>query len=58
MSEISIDQVNDFQNQFLDRMRAGHQDVLDLLGAGKIDEGISKTIEDTAQEVIKSINCA
>ena len=57
MSEISIDQVNDFQTQFLDRMRAGHQDVLDLLGAGKIDEAISKTIEDTAQEVIKSINC-
>ena len=58
MSEITTDQVNDFQAQFLDRMRAGHQDVLDLLGAGKINDEVVKTIENTAEEIVKSINCA
>ena len=55
MSEIRTDQVAEFQSMFLDRMRAVHQDVIDTLGAGKIDEGISKVIEETAESVVKSI---
>ena len=55
MSEIRTDQVTEFQSMFLDRMRAVHQDVIDTLGAGKIDEGISKVIEETAESVVKSI---
>ena len=55
MSDIRTDQVPEFQTLFLDRMRAVHQDVLDTLGAGKIDENVSKVIEETAEAVVKSI---
>ena len=55
MSSISIDQVNDFQAQFLDRMRASHQDVLEKLESGKIDDEISKVLEDTAESVVNSL---
>ncbi len=56
MSEIAIDQVQEFQSEFLTRMRAAHQkDVLDPLSAGKIDETISGIIENEAAAVAKSI---
>lgn len=56
MSEIAIDQVPEFQSEFLTRMRAAHQkDVLDQLSAGKIDETISGIIENEAAAVVKSI---
>ena len=55
MSEISVDQVDEFQRSFLDRMRASHQDVLDLLGAGKIDDSITSVLEETAEAVVKSL---
>ena len=55
MSEISIEQVNEFQAQFLDRMRASHQDVLDKLGAGKIDADITSVIEETAAAVVATM---
>ena len=55
MSAISIDQVNEFQSQFLDRMRASHQDVLEKLESGKIDDDISKVLEDTAESVVNSL---
>ncbi len=56
MSDIAIDQVPEFQSEFLTRMRAAHQkDVLDPLSAGKIDETISGIIENEAAAVVKSI---
>ena len=56
MSEIAIDQVPEFQSEFLTRMRAAHQkDVLDPLSAGKIDETIIGIIENEASAVVKSI---
>ena len=55
MSEIKIDQVGEFQTLFLDRMRASHKDVLDLLGSGKIDEKVSGIIEETAAAVVASL---
>lgn len=55
MSEIGIDKVEEFQSQFLDRMRASHQDVLEQLEAGKIGDEIIKVIEDTAAAVAKSL---
>ena len=55
MSEIKIDQVGEFQTLFLDRMRASHKDVLDLLGSGKIDEKVSGVIEETAAAVVASL---
>ena len=55
MGDISIDQVPQFQDAFLDRMRAGHQDILDTLSSGKIDEGVSAVIEEVAAAVVKSM---
>ncbi len=56
MSDIAIDQVSEFQSEFLTRMRAAHQkDVLDLLSEGKIDETITGIIENEAAAVVKSI---
>ena len=56
MSEIAIDQVPEFQSDFLTRMKAAHQkDVLEPLSAGKIDETITGIIENEAAAVVKSI---
>jgi F-type H+-transporting ATPase subunit alpha len=55
MKDIRIDQVKDFQELFLDAMRASHQDVLDTLAAGKIDKDITAVIEETAAVVTASM---
>ena len=56
MSDISIEQVPEFQSEFLTRMRAAHKDdVLAPLSAGKIDETITGIIEAEAAAVVKSI---
>ncbi len=56
MSDIAIDQVAEFQSEFLTRMKAAHQkDVLDPLSVGKIDETITGIIENEAAAVVKSI---
>ena len=55
MSELKVEQVPEFQTQFLDRMRAGHQDTLDALSSGKLDESITSVIETVADAVVKSI---
>ena len=55
MSGIGIDRVDDFQKQFLDRMRASHKDVLDKLGAGKIDDEVTGILEATAEAVVNSL---
>ncbi len=55
MADLSVDQVPEFQSLFLDRMRAGHQDVLDALGCGKIDESMTSVIEKVASAVVASL---
>ncbi len=51
MKDIAVNDVRAFQKEFLERMRTAHQDVIDALAAGKYDENIQKTIEETASEV-------
>lgn len=55
MGDLKVDQVPEFQGLFLDRMRAGHKEALDALGAGKIDESITSAIEETAAAVVASL---
>ncbi|MBQ3722140.1 MAG: F0F1 ATP synthase subunit alpha [Bacteroidales bacterium] len=55
MKDIAIDRVREFQSLFLDRMHASHQDVLDALAAGKLDDNLTDTIESTAAAVIASM---
>ena len=46
MHDVPVDKVRDCQDQFLEQMRTQHQDVIDTLGAGKIDDTCTKTIEE------------
>ena len=55
MKDIRIDQVKEFQGLFLDRMHASHQDVLDSLAAGKLDESLTSVIEQEAALVTSSM---
>ena len=55
MKDIRIDQVKEFQGLFLDRMRASHQDLLDTLASGKIDEELTSVIEQEAALVTASM---
>ena len=48
MADIRLDQVERFQNSFLEKMRATHADVLAELAAGKMSEETVKVIEEEA----------
>ncbi len=55
LADLALDQVDDFVNVFLGRMRSSHQDVIDRLSAGKVDEDITRVIEEVAKETVGSI---
>ena len=55
MKDITIDQVKEFQTLFLDRMRATHQDILDTLASGKLDDSLTAVIESEAAAVAESM---
>ena len=46
-----VEKVRECQDQFLDAMRAKHQDVIDLLGSGNINDDATKVIADTMADV-------
>ena len=52
MKDIALEQVGAFQDAFLDRMRALHQDVLDKLASGVIDDAAISVIKQTAESVV------
>ena len=52
MKDIAVSQVREFQNQFLEHLRAAHQqDVLDILSSGVINDDVTKIIAQVAQNV-------
>ena len=55
MSEIRLEQVQEFQTVFLQAMKAEHQDVLDSLAAGILDSSICSTIEEVARNAAASL---
>ena len=56
MRDIPVSRVREFQDAFLDRLRASHQaDILDLLGAGKMPDGAAEVLEDIAAQVVLSM---
>ena len=56
MRDIPVSRVREFQDAFLDRLRASHQaDILDPLGAGKMPEGAAEVLEDIAAQVVLSM---
>ena len=56
MRDIPVSAVRDFQEAFLERIRASHKaDVLEPLAAGKLTPEIEEILTDTAQSVILSM---
>ena len=54
MRDIEIDQVPEFQEKFLETLRALHQaDVIDVLASGKIDNNVTAIIEKVAAETVQ-----
>ena len=51
MHDVPVGKVRDCQDQFLEQMRTQHQDVIDTLAAGKIDDTCTKTIEEVMANV-------
>ena len=51
MASVPVEKVRECQDQFLDAMRAKHQDVIDLLGSGNINDDATKVIADTMADV-------
>ena len=51
MRDIPIERVRDFQNDFISRMRADHQETLDALAEGRYGEELTSVIEKVAVEV-------
>ena len=51
MHDVPVGKVRDCQDQFLEQMRTQHQDVIDTLAAGKIDDTCTKIIEEVMANV-------
>jgi F-type H+-transporting ATPase subunit alpha len=56
MADIPLEKVSEFEELFLDRMRASHADVLDTLASGKIDSDVEAVLTKVAAEVVSQIN--
>ena len=56
MRDIPVTRVREFQEAFLDRLRASHKaDILEPLGAGKMPDGAAQVLEDIAAQVVLSM---
>ena len=51
MASVPVDKVRECQDQFLEVMRTQHQDVIDSLGNGNINDDITNTIEKVMADV-------
>lgn len=51
MHDVPVTMVRKCQNQFLEQMRSQHQDVIDVLASGKIDDELTKTLEEVMNGV-------
>lgn len=51
MHEVPVDKVRDCQDAFLEKLRTNHQDVIDFLGSGKIDDNATKVVEEVMADI-------
>ena len=51
INAVPVNKIKEFETEFLAYMESKHQDVLDGLKAGKLDENITSTIEKAATEL-------
>ena len=54
LKDVPVEKVRECQDAFLETMRNQHQDVLDLLGSGKIDDAATDVIAETMANVSES----
>ena len=56
MRDIEIDQVPEFQQAFIEVLRAKHQvDVIDVLASGVINDTVTGNIEQVAADTVKAL---
>ena len=51
MHDVPVEKVRECQDSFLDKMRSSHEDILDALSKGKIDDQITTTIESVMADI-------
>ncbi len=51
LNAVPVEKINEFESEFLTYMTNKHQDVLDALREGKLDDTITSTIESAASEL-------
>lgn len=52
LKALPIDKVGEFENEYLKLLGIEHADVLKALAAGELNDGITKTLERTAREIV------
>lgn len=51
MHDVPVEHVRQCQDSFLDKLRTNHQEVIDLLGSGKIDDQATAVIEQVMADI-------
>jgi F-type H+-transporting ATPase subunit alpha len=54
LRSVPVNQVREFEAQYLEYLDAKHRDVLDQIRAGKIDESITSVLEAACKEISKN----
>ena len=54
LDKVPLDKVKAFEKEFLTLLSAQHQDALDLLRAGKLEDSVINTLAETAKSLQKS----
>jgi F-type H+-transporting ATPase subunit alpha len=53
LQKVPTSRIRNFETEYLQTMRESHQDVLNTLKSGKIDDSIMKTLEEVCEEVCR-----
>jgi F-type H+-transporting ATPase subunit alpha len=53
LSDIPVDKVKEFENEYLEFLELKHKDVLNQLAQGKLSEEITGILTSTAREIIE-----
>lgn len=51
LRDVPVKKVKEFENDFLEYLRAKHQDTLETLRSGNIDDNVTKTLEEVAKQL-------
>jgi F-type H+-transporting ATPase subunit alpha len=51
MRQVPIDKVRQCQDQFLDKLRSAHPEIIETLASGKIDDNTTDVIEQVMADI-------